>query len=441
MRILIVAHGYPPTHSAGAERRAERQARWFASHGHQVAVVAVENLNSTADPRKENQDGIEVTRLSLDLHAADEGLVASYDPRGVRSVVAACIADHKPELVHVISGYLIGRPAMRAARDAGLPTVITLTEFFFLCWRLNLIQPTGRACSGPDTLEKCAVCWFEQQRRYKWLSLTAPALARVYWSMAIRRPVARDLTGRLDERRRKLLETLDWADAIISPSRVLEQTFARHGVPVAKFRFMRQGLSIPQPLPTRLARSSPDLRLGYLGQIKPHKGVDLVVSAVRQLVAEGVAISLDLWGAEHEDPDYVRRLKRSSVNCARIRWRGQYTGGQSWQVLAGLDAVVVPSRWVENSPNVILEAFAVGVPVVATNLGGMAELVIHESGGLLFEMNDVEGLKRQLRRMAEEPGLLERLAGTVPTIKTLDHEMQELTRLYQGVISSHQQLD
>jgi glycosyltransferase involved in cell wall biosynthesis len=164
-----------------------------------------------------------------------------------------------------------------------------------------------------------------------------------------------------------------------------------------------------------------------------HKGVDLLVAAVKTLIGEGIAISLDIWGPEHEEPDYVQRLKRDAAQFRQIRWNGQFGGAGSWQALADVDAVVVPSRWLENSPNVILESFAMKRPVVATNFGGMSELVEEGINGLLFRLDDVTDLTRQLRRLAQEPALLARLSAGIAPVKTLDQEMQELLDLYQRV--------
>jgi glycosyltransferase involved in cell wall biosynthesis len=90
----------------------------------------------------------------------------------------------------------------------------------------------------------------------------------------------------------------------------------------------------------------------------------------------------------------------------------------------------VPSRWYENGPGVIFEAFAAGVPVVATDLGGMSEFVRHEENGLLFGLEDASGLARQLRRLIEEPGLLDRLRAGIGPVKTVQDNVDELEALY-----------
>jgi glycosyltransferase involved in cell wall biosynthesis len=75
------------------------------------------------------------------------------------------------------------------------------------------------------------------------------------------------------------------------------------------------------------------------------------------------------------------------------------------------------------------------MPVVATDLGGMSEFVKHEENGLLFELENAGDLARQLRRLAEEPGLLERLRAGIGPVKTVEDDVDELEVLYGSLIS------
>jgi glycosyltransferase involved in cell wall biosynthesis len=175
---------------------------------------------------------------------------------------------------------------------------------------------------------------------------------------------------------------------------------------------------------------------GYSGQIKPHKGVDVLIDAAAMLAARGHRFKLAVYGNPDEDRAYTHALQQRAGQAGWLEWRGKYAAGGVWDVLAGLDALVIPSRWYENSPNVILEAQAAGVPVVATRLGGMAELIEHDVNGLLFELNDAGDLARQLARLVDEPGLIDRLRANAPAVKTSEQESVELARLYGELVSS-----
>ena len=95
-------------------------------------------------------------------------------------------------------------------------------------------------------------------------------------------------------------------------------------------------------------------------------------------------------------------------------------------MLAELDVLVVPSRWVENSPNVILEAQAMGVPVVGIATSAASpELVTHEQNGLLFETDNAADLARQLQRLLDDPGLAPpAVAARPPPLRTVEDELR-----------------
>jgi glycosyltransferase involved in cell wall biosynthesis len=108
--------------------------------------------------------------------------------------------------------------------------------------------------------------------------------------------------------------------------------------------------------------------------------------------------------------------------------------------MENLDVVVVPSIWLENSPLVIMEAQAAGLPVITTNLGGMAEMVRHEQTGLLFARNDVADLTRQLKRLINEPGLVRKLAGGIGPVRTTGQEYGELMPLFERLAPTDRSL-
>ena len=100
-----------------------------------------------------------------------------------------------------------------------------------------------------------------------------------------------------------------------------------------------------------------------------------------------------------------------------------------------MDVLVVPSLWLENSPLVIHEAFMAGVPVVGARIGGIAELVVHEQNGLLYDPpSSAEALAAALRRLIEEPHRLDELARTRVPVKSIAVDAQEWESVYAEAI-------
>ena len=435
MRILIAVHGFPPTHYAGAERVAERIASQLAAQGHEVEVFAVERLD---DPNfrleTEHSRGFPVHRVFYDA-GTTAPYPGSYDSPQVTRAVDQVLERSRFDIIHIISGYLIAVPVIRAAQKAGIPVVITLTEYWFMCPRLNLLQFGQVLCSGPESDRKCAHCLAEEKRRYRFVSRTSPQIA----GLLARTQSFRRLENAVRTRRETLQQTLAAADAVISPSQFLINKHAEFGFNTERFVLIRHGIAAADTAPFLASRGQSDtLRLGYTGQIKPHKGPDLVIDAVLPLVDAGHNITLDLWGPDNEDPAYTTVLKRRTAGYPSVRWRGRYQRNALWDILASFDALVVPSRCYENSPTVIWEAYVAGLPVIATRLGGMAEMVTHEQSGLLFNLNDSADLRRQIERLIAEPDLLHRLRAGIPSVKTDADEVSEIFSQYQRLLTSAQ---
>ena len=125
----------------------------------------------------------------------------------------------------------------------------------------------------------------------------------------------------------------------------------------------------------------------------------------------------------------------------RVEWRGEYRNDDiAGEVFNNVDAIVVPSIWVENSPLVIHEAQQARVPVIASDLGGMSEYVEHEVNGLLFTPRDSGELALQMQRLVDDPALAQRLGergylgssgGDVPSIEA---HVREVVGLYESTM-------
>jgi glycosyltransferase involved in cell wall biosynthesis len=170
--------------------------------------------------------------------------------------------------------------------------------------------------------------------------------------------------------------------------------------------------------------------------VKYHKGVDLLVDAWGMLRGP-VERQLVIYGSDAGEDRYGHELRQQIAELRDIEWKQPVDRRAVWKVLANLDVVVVPSRWVENSPNTILEAQAAGVVVVGTNLGGVAELIRQEENGLLFEPDSAEDLAAQLQRLLDEPELLRQLQRTQLPFQTFTTEIDRIESLYASLAETN----
>jgi glycosyltransferase involved in cell wall biosynthesis len=100
------------------------------------------------------------------------------------------------------------------------------------------------------------------------------------------------------------------------------------------------------------------------------------------------------------------------------------------QCLPSYHVVAVPSRWLETGPLVVLEAFAAGVPVIGSRLGGIAELIRDGIDGMLVEAESVAAWTETIRRLDEDRPMLERLRRGVRTPRTMDDVADDMMAVY-----------
>ncbi len=176
----------------------------------------------------------------------------------------------------------------------------------------------------------------------------------------------------------------------------------------SKMHIVRCAIS-PLALPTGAPqRGTGDFQIVCVARLSAEKAHSGLLAAVEQLVAEGLALHVQLIG---DGPDRGRletevRSRGLQENCT---FSGYLDEAATLRAISAADLLVLPS-FMEGLPTVLVEALALGVPVVATGVAGIPELVIDEETGLLFRPSDWHDLATQIGRYASDPELRERHA-------------------------------
>ncbi len=444
-RVLLAVHHYPPRRVGGAELLTQRLAQWLTRHDIAVRVVCIENVergSATEIRARDEMDGaVQVRRLDLVL-APEKRLPLWFDEPILREHFNALCAEWQPEIVHLVSGYLMGTAPLDAARAHNIPSVISLTDFWFLCPTIQLLRGDGSLCTGPEPIE-CVRCLFDERRPFRVIDQRAPNLMRAFWKTASARNWLGNafdlppLLNALEARHRTLIHSLHQADAIISLTRFLAELHIANGVAREKF-FIKPDCIEPSdfaPIEFRPTRTD-EIHFGYLGQITPIKGIDVLLRAFLEVQARASKpVHLHLYGNLNAEPSYARELQRLAKSASNITFHGTYEHRRALALMNEMDVIVVPSLWYENSPRVIFEAFAAKRSVIGTRVGGIAEVIQDGHNGLLFERGSVEDLARVMLRVANEPTLLKKLAANISPPRTLDEDMRDVLRVYERVRS------
>ena len=203
----------------------------------------------------------------------------------------------------------------------------------------------------------------------------------------------------------------NWMDVVVAVSEDIAANLEALGVPKSKIKVVANGVDRRfQPADCRVMRE----RLGlpdeefimlFVGLLVPVKGLDVLVESLAEL-ADPKPLCL-LVGDGPERPELERQAVQLGVSD-RLRFAGRRSSDEIPTWMGAADILVLPSRS-EGRPNVVLEAQACGLPVVATRVGGTPELVCDGKTGLLVESEDVADLADALQRLRIDRGLREAL--------------------------------
>ncbi len=446
MRLLYVVHQFLPRYVTGTEQYVRSLALGLRERGHDVRVFACEpqvhltDAGRTFVERDEEVDGIPVRRAGINEQVLSNRELTDYHNPIAERLLRRCLEDWRPDVVHAFHLRNIGAGGLIEPKQLGVPVVVNLMDFWFVCPRFTLLHRDGNLCSGPPeggigcidclTPEIAAVVepGYGLLRR---LSETAPLPADFRSTPAHR---AHALVGR----RRRLLGVLAQADAIVAPSQFLASMFVANGLDESRIRHVPYGVDpgrlggIERARPPREGRP---VDVGYIGSLMPHKGLHVLIDALLRI--EGNAWRLHVHGDTEVNPAYTAALREKVAGDGRVTFHGVFRPTELGRVLAGLDVLVTPSLWYENTPFTVLEARLAGLPVVASDLGGLSEAVRDGIDGRLFVAGDDESLAAVLRELVTDPLRIDALSGTV-AIRTLAENVGDFESIYHELLRDQQ---
>lgn len=271
---------------------------------------------------------------------------------------------HAHNIYHHISPSILGLLKRRA-----VPVILSLHDLKIACPAYNMLASDG-------ICERCK----------------GGRLYNVVAHRCIKGSAALSTVVMLEAVLHKLLGSYrNCVSRFVVPSRFYMAKLTEWGLPPAMFTHVPNFVEPSRYLP----RYEPGDAFLYFGRLSREKGLATLISAAAMSRARV------LIAGTGPQVDELRSLARQQ--SANVDFLGYLSGEQLHNAIRGARAVVLPSEWYENAPLSILEAYALGKPVIGARIGGIPELLRHDETGLAFESGSVSSLATALRDMSDRP--------------------------------------
>jgi glycosyltransferase involved in cell wall biosynthesis len=359
MKILQINSLFTPRRFGGAEVFLERLSAELVDRGHQVLVACL-----SPTPTRHGTEQLQVHEFALRnvYWPFDQGPQPAWRKvvwhvRNSFGTGGACDIDallerEQPDLVHThnLSGFTSA--VWKTVRARGIPLVHTIHDYALLCMSHTMFR--GDSNCGGQCLG-CRVLSYPKREH----------------SQAV--------------------------DAVVGVSAFALERHLRSGYfsQAAPYVVQNGNPSEPAAGDIALRTTAEKLRVGYLGRLAPSKGIELMLESLAPLTPHSCQVAVGGAG----DASYEAHLKQRFESDG-VRFLGKV---QATEFLASVDVLVVPSLWHEPFGLVLCEAISAGVPVVASAVGGIPEVIQHGQCGLLFDRADGTALRAHVQELAADP--------------------------------------
>ena len=442
MKIAISARKFAPPLVGGVDVFAERLGRALRRLGHEVFVIAFDSIEDGSDGKietiQDEHNGSKVWRLKFAInHRPPEAFHYAYD-REMGQVIKEFLKDENPDLLIIMNFYLATLALVEAAKELGLPVVHIATDFIPVCRRATLIRWDGSNCQTGESVSSCASCFVSHHpfgrlaasvlgnlpegrlkgfaNRYISKELPHPfGLLRPYWKQI----------RIMEQRLEKLRPLRHEIDLVLTPTQYTYNAFLANGFRPEQLHFIPFGVEADNPLAKVEHRPAPHIRFLFIGRLQPYKGAHLLVEAFNRL-APAKGSTLTIYGMPDGHDAYFEKLRSSVASNPRIRFVGRIAPTDLHRAFAEADYFVMPSLWHENSPLILLDALQSRTPVIASDVGGVNDLIQDGKNGFLFRMGNKEALQQVMQRVIDQPELLSRLREGVELLSIDDYAIAVL---------------
>lgn len=383
MRILIANYRY--FISGGPEIYMFNIKKVLENHGHEVIPFSVKyKMNVKTNYDKYfiepigGEDKVYFNEYKKSFKTIRQLISRSFYSFEAKNAIYKEIVNENIDVVYILHHVnKISPSIIAAAKKANKKVVVRLSDFFLMCPSFHFLK-NGQIC------EECLNGSLFNALKDKCVQKSLPATMVRILSMYFHR----------------LIEIYDKVDYFVTPSKILKNKLVEFGFDENKILHIPTFIESSNIIPSYENKNY----ILYFGRVSKEKGVEYLIRAFKNI--DDKNIQLHIVG--HSNDGEIENLKKivEEENIKNVFFLGKKTGLDLIDSIKYAKFVVLPSIWYDNMPNVLLESFCYGKPVIASNIGSLPEVVDDKKNGLLFERKNVEDLTEKINYLNNNEDLI-----------------------------------
>ena len=385
MNLLFVCHQFLPEHIGGTELYTWGLAKRAYKMGWNVLVLSyMEEPSGDLDNFYLDwsaYNGLPTARIFFNLGAAKNPIQAEYYNEELIPFFKEIWERFQPDLVHFTHSMKVSSSAIHFFTRKKIPTVLTLSDFWFICPRHTLLKWDGSLCQGPKYSMYCAKCLhqthgFLPRKIMNWSTTKTGSylIAHRYLPQPIASPTLKQKVKTLANRNKWLRETALQTDRILVLSSFQKDILIKNGFPKDRLTLTPHGIETAHLQKTvQTPAAHLNIRLTFIGSIVPHKGLHTFLEAFGQVNRSD--LTLTIYGSTDPAIAYQKHILEASAKMRNVHLGGVFPADEMGNILAQTDILIMPVEWYENEPLVIKAALYQKIPVMASDIGSLREMI------------------------------------------------------------------
>ncbi|MBB1284681.1 glycosyltransferase [Flavisolibacter sp. BT320] len=439
MKVILCLHHFLPAFIGGTEVYTFNLAKRLQKQGIEPLIL-IPNF----DDIENHEYGYEGVRVIEYAEASTEDrqmIMGKKKPDGL-AMFSRIIKDEQPDIVHfheLAPGRGINIFHVETVFEKKIPVILTFHLSFYTCMKGSLLYRDEKSCDGVIRPGQCTACIYHEKGITGIKSALLVGAAQTFFRLGVDPTVMNSSIGTalgfpfvINKIKTDLLRMAAMASTIVVLADWYKEVLLKNGVPREKLVYLPQAIEMETDFPKSKIREivSP-LKVVYIGRISEQKGLHLLTDAVSMLPEE--SISLTIYGPD-ADANYARAIRQKTASKDNIHWMGAIPSSEVASVLLQHDVLCIPSKF-EMSPLVIQEAFAAGLPVLASDVYGNAEQIRNGENGWLFKYKDAKDLSLKLSMLSEDPDLVKTAKQRLPVPQRFESIALKYAELYASLLN------